>query len=194
MLTTVAGLALQFGPSVLKSIGSLFGGKTAETANKVAKAVEQVSHLHPAQQPAQLEQTLAQLPPEDLVALEGIKVELEREQTRRLELQLADQQAEHKETQATIRHGDSAEDEYVRRTRPLGCRLGLYAAILYVMGFEALAAIGAGEGANWELAALLMSPFLTYMGWRTADKRSHAKYGASLTSTLQQGLGRILGK
>lgn len=46
--------------------------------------------------------------------------------------QLEDAQAEHQQTQETIRSGDNAEDTFVRRTRPGQSWLSLVAAIAYV--------------------------------------------------------------
>ena len=45
---------------------------------------------------------------------------------------LKDAQAEHEQTQTTIRAGDTAEDPFVRRTRPMQSWLSLVAAIAYV--------------------------------------------------------------
>lgn len=52
------------------------------------------------------------------------------------ELELKDQQAEHHETQETIRAGDQAEDAFVRRTRPGQSWLSLAAAIVYVFTMD----------------------------------------------------------
>jgi hypothetical protein len=48
------------------------------------------------------------------------------------ELQLKDAQAEHEQTQLTIRSGDNAEDKVVRRTRPLQSWASLVAGFAYV--------------------------------------------------------------
>lgn len=48
-----------------------------------------------------------------------------------MELELRDAQAEHHETQETIRGGDRAEDAFVRRTRPAQSWVSLAAAIAY---------------------------------------------------------------
>jgi hypothetical protein len=48
------------------------------------------------------------------------------------EQQLKDAQAEHEQTQQTVRAGDSAEDAFVRRTRPGQSWLSLVAALVYV--------------------------------------------------------------
>ncbi|STU81732.1 Uncharacterised protein [Klebsiella pneumoniae] len=87
----------------------------------------------PADQQRVLEQKLAQLPPEQLVQLEGLKVQLQQFQLERDKAQMADQQAAQHEQQETIRNGDNATDEYVRQTRPLMARLSLYSSIAYVM-------------------------------------------------------------
>jgi hypothetical protein len=44
----------------------------------------------------------------------------------------ADRQAEHRETQETVRAGDRAEDAFVRRTRPGQSWVSLFAALAYV--------------------------------------------------------------
>ena len=87
-----------------------------------------------------------------------------------LEMELADGQAEHSEQQKTIREGDKATDEYVRRTRPKLARQSWYGGLAYVCILEILAAFDKGTGANAYLAATLLSPALAYMGARTLDK------------------------
>jgi len=47
-------------------------------------------------------------------------------------LRLADEAAEHEQTQLTIRSGDNAEDVFVRRTRPGQSWVSLIAALVYV--------------------------------------------------------------
>ena len=100
---------------MIRGIAGWFGG--SETANKVADMVEQVSGigLTAAQQQASIEDQLGHITdPAVLVELDKLRVEMEKEQTRRLELQLADKQSEQHETQETIRNGDTATDTYVR--------------------------------------------------------------------------------
>lgn len=48
------------------------------------------------------------------------------------EAELRDKQAEHEQTQLTIRSGDNSNDPFVRRTRPAQSWLSLVAAIAYV--------------------------------------------------------------
>ena len=85
-------------------------------------------------------------------------------------LRLEDAQKEHGETQDTIRGGDVATDEYVRRTRPMMARQSWYATIGYVIGFEGLKAFDVGTGASMELALILIAPASAYLGLRTVDK------------------------
>jgi hypothetical protein len=50
------------------------------------------------------------------------------------EAELKDKQAEHEQTQQTVRSGDNAEDPFVRRTRPAQSWVSLFAALAYVFG------------------------------------------------------------
>lgn len=95
------------------------------------------------------------------------------------ELRLKDEQAAHKEQQDTIRDGDKAADEYVRHTRPMMARQSWYVTAAYVVVFEALKAAGVfSTGAVVELALLLVAPAGAYLGFRSLDKRSAARFGA----------------
>lgn len=88
---------------------------------------------------------------------------------------LADDQAAHKEQQDTIRNGDNAQDEYVRRTRPMMARQSWYAGLLYIFGFEVAQVLKYGEGAQGEIALTILAPALAYMGFRSLDKFSKWK-------------------
>ncbi len=196
LIPALAALAVQQGPTLIRGIASLFGG--SDTANKVADMVEQVSGIGftAEQQQANIEQQLMRLPPEAIADLQKLKVELEKEQTRRLELQLADQQSEQATTQQTIREGDVATDTYVRNTRPLMARQSWYATALYVLAFEGLSVAGFGGGADISVIAMLSSPAWAYMGLRTLDgfaphpKASGQKVGAVITGTVSKLLTR----
>ncbi|RJK86163.1 hypothetical protein [Vibrio cholerae] len=169
-IPALAALALEVGPSAIRGISSLFGGN--DTASKVADAVEAVDGalgMNKGQKQIALTRELQSFPPEALVDLERIKVEMEREITRRQELALQDKQAEHHETQETIRAGDKAEDPYIRKTRPLMARQSLWATVLYCFVFEFLKAKGMGTGADPYIAGLLSAPAWTYLGLRTLD-------------------------
>lgn len=147
-LSTVASVLLKAGPSLVRTVGGWFGNDTARAADSVASIVETVNGaINPADQQRVLEQKLAQLPPEQLVQLETLKVQLQQFQLERDKAQMADQQAAHHEQQETIRNGDNATDEYVRQTRPLMARLSLYSSIAYVMIMSLGQQAGAVAGA-----------------------------------------------
>ncbi|MDD9253892.1 hypothetical protein PVM10_01230 [Klebsiella variicola] len=187
-LSTVASVLLKAGPSLVRTVGGWFGSDTSRAADSVASIVETVNGaINPADQQRVLEQKLAQLPPEQLVQLETLKVQLQQFQLERDKAQMADQQAAQHEQQETIRNGDNATDEYVRQTRPLMARLSLYSSIAYVMimslGQQAGAVAGAFGHAfsmpepDWDIALMLATPALGYLGFRTLD--GFARYSKS---------------
>lgn len=85
---------------------------------------------------------------------------------RMTELELADAQAEHRETQETIRAGDKSESAWIRFNRPGMCWASLFAAIIFVFAREAPDEIVLG---------LLLTPPWTYLGLRQWGKRTDAK-------------------
>lgn len=197
LIPALAALAVQQGPALIRGVAGLFGG--SDTANKVADMVEQVSGigLTAVQQQASIEEQLGRITdPTALVELQKLKVELEKEQTRRQELQLADSQAEHATTQQTIREGDGAKDEYVRHTRPLMARQSWQVSAIYVVLFSVLKAFGYGDGPDFDMVLLLLTPAWAYLGLRTLDgfaphpKASGQKVGAVITSTVSNMLTR----
>ncbi|MGU5685223.1 hypothetical protein ACV1DN_13520 [Aeromonas allosaccharophila] len=197
LIPALAALAVQQGPALIRGIASMFGG--SDTANKVADMVEQVSGLGltPGQQQASIEEQLGRITdPTVLVELQKLKNEMEKEQTRRLELQLADQQSEQHETQETIRNGDAATDTYVRNTRPLMARQSWYVTALYVLAFEGLAVAGFGGGADLSMVAMLSTPAWAYLGLRTLDgfaphpKSSGQKVQSAVAGTVSRLLTR----
>ncbi|EOY8578447.1 MULTISPECIES: hypothetical protein [Klebsiella] len=195
-LSKVASVLLKAGPSLVRTVGSWFGSDTSRAADSVASIVETVNGaINPADQQRVLEQKLAQLPPEQLVQLETLKVQLQQFQLERDKAQMADQQAAQHEQQETIRNGDNATDEYVRQTRPLMARLSLYSSIAYVMimslGQQAGAVAGAFGHAfsmpepDWDIALMLATPALGYLGFRTLD--GFARYSKSSKHKVMVG-------
>ncbi|WP_373629483.1 hypothetical protein AAHU05_21660 [Klebsiella variicola subsp. variicola] len=197
-LSTIASVLLKAGPSLVRTVGGWFGSDstTAKAADSVASIVETVNGaINPADQQRVLEQKLAQLPPEQLVQLEGLKVQLQQFQLERDKAQMADQQAAHHEQQETIRNGDNATDEYVRQTRPLMARLSLYSSIAYVMimslGQQAGAVAGAFGHAfsmpepDWDISLMLATPALGYLGFRMLD--GFARYSKSSKHKVMVG-------
>lgn len=195
-LSTVASALLKAGPSLVRTVGGWFGSDTAKAADSVASIVETVNDaINPADQQRVLEQKLAQLPPEQLVQLETLKVQLQQFQLERDKAQMADQQAAQHEQQETIRNGDNATDEYVRQTRPLMARLSLYSSIAYVMVMSLGQQAGAVAGAfghafsmpapDWDIALMLATPALGYLGFRTLD--GFARYSKSSKHKVMVG-------
>lgn len=87
------------------------------------------------------------------------------------EMRLKDEQAAHTEQQQTIRGGDTADDEYVRHTRPMMARQSWYATMAYVIGFEGLKALDVFKvGASWDLSMIVIAPAAAYLGFRSLDK------------------------
>jgi hypothetical protein len=88
-----------------------------------------------------------------------------------LKMELEDDQKAHEQQQLTIRNGDNANDEYVRRTRPWAARLSLYATVGYTSVVEFCYGMGwFTAGASWEILTVLSAPIVAYMGARTFDK------------------------
>jgi len=81
------------------------------------------------------------------------------------ELELKDKQAEHEQTQLTIRGGDQAEDIVVRRTRPFQSWLSLAAALVY-----AFAAQYQGKVPDITVLGLLLTLPWAYAGLRQIGK------------------------
>lgn len=99
------------------------------------------------------------------------------------ELELVDRQAEHEQTQLTIRSGDNAADPFVRRTRPLQSWASLLAAFIYVAHQTAQGS----EVSEMVLLALLALPW-AYAGLRQIGKWNDTRAQAQvLTAKLSGG-------
>lgn len=198
-LIPLATLAISQGPSLIRGIASMFGdGQAAQTATAVADAVESIGKLGLTkdQQSAALAGQLSAMPPTSQLDFAKLQVELEKEATRRQELELADKQANQEETQATIRQGDQNQDEYVRRTRPLMARQSWQATAIYVFTMSLLQAFGHGSGADFEMAMMMLTPSLAYLGLRTLD--GWAPYskasGHKVQSAVTAGIGKLMSR
>jgi len=64
------------GPSIIRGIGSLFGGKTKEVTDKVADVVDAVKGQSPADQAKAIEAHIAQMTPEELQAFTQAKAQI----------------------------------------------------------------------------------------------------------------------
>ncbi|WP_050940439.1 hypothetical protein [Vibrio harveyi] len=192
LILGAAQLAMEVGPAVIRGISSLFGG--SETANKVADMVENVDGalgMTKEQKTLSIANEMQKLPPESLVEIERLRVEMQKEVTRRQALALEDKQKEQEQTQLTIRNGDNATDEKVRRTRPDIARSSFWMMVLYTFAFEAMKAKGLGDGADIYMALTIGAHSLAYFGLRTADgwapysKSSGDKVAGSIKNMLK---------
>lgn len=87
------------------------------------------------------------------------------------EARLKDEQEAHRQQQETIRSGDNATDEYVRRTRPTMARQSWYAGAGYIVAMEILKAFEVVKtGAVVELAMIILAPSMAYIGFRSMDR------------------------
>lgn len=154
-------------------IGSLLGGPAGGAAGSLV-----AGWLGVEDDPQKVLERL-QTDPKALIEIKRMESE-ERQQLRQLqykaaELKTLDKQHQHEQQQETIRSGDNAEDEYVRRTRPKMARLSFYFGTAYLFFLELLSAFGKGDGADEMLLMAIYSPALAYMGFRTVDAFSRYK-------------------
>lgn len=166
-LLTLAAKLLPFAsvvPEVMRAFGS---GKSADAAEAVISVAKRVAGTDDA------EEAVNRIIADPALQLQYQQM-LSSERLRFREMELADQQHAHEQQQQTIRTGDTAEDEYVRRTRPKMARQSWAVAALYVVIFEGAKLFDLGTGASLELALGLMLPAAAYLGFRTGDKLAQA--------------------
>lgn len=142
-------------------VGSLL---TGNVPGAVAAGVALVSGATGTNDPAKALAAL-QADPATLVRLKELAVQEEASIRQHIqameEARLKDAQAEHEQTQLTIRSGDNAEDPFVRRTRPAQAWLSLVAALVYA--FKA-------DSPNVEILLLLLTLPWAYAGLRQIGK------------------------
>ncbi|USN14421.1 hypothetical protein DONNERLITTCHEN_00200 [Janthinobacterium phage vB_JliS-Donnerlittchen] len=169
--TTVGAWLKGNGGSLLGLAGAVATGNIPAGVAAVASMVtEATGESSPAAALARL-----QADPATMVRLEEIakrdEADIRAHHRELLRLELEDRQKEHEQQQETIRSGDNAEDEYVRRTRPMMARQSWYATMAYILAFELLKAFEVVKsGAEVELAMILLAPAGAYIGFRTWDK------------------------
>jgi len=176
-LLTIGKTLLDAGPAMIRGIGNLFGGKTAEVVNTAANIVESVRGAKDPE--TVLADRLKGLPAEDLVELEKvtgeIKVELAKVEERREENRLNAETQRHNQSQETIRTEAVHGTDYVKETRPKMARMSGWAMVIYVLVAEVANMISTAwggadlGGANVALAGMLFTPCGTYMTMRTFD-------------------------
>ena len=142
-------------------VGSLL---TGNVQGAVAAGVALVSGATGTNDPAKALQAL-QTDPATMIRLKELAVQEEASIRQHIqameEARLKDAQAEHEQTQLTIRAGDTAEDPFVRRTRPAQAWLSLVAALVYA--FKA-------DTPSTEVLLLLLTLPWAYAGLRQIGK------------------------
>ncbi|MDO6497343.1 hypothetical protein [Photobacterium sanguinicancri] len=171
-IISLASSLLKAGPTLIKTVGGLFGEKSSSTAIKVADAVEQVSAslTSPEAQQLKVEQLLKTLSPAELKQLETVQVELAQIDAEREARQLAHQETIFETGQQTIRAGDSSANDNVASCRPNLAYISMSATAIYVVGMSLANAWSYGLGPDMAVAAFLISPAGAYMGLRHREK------------------------
>ena len=141
-------------------VGSLL---TGNVPGAVAAGVALVSSATGSDDPARVLQQL-QTDPATLVRLKELAYENEQSIRAHIEAmtraELEDRQAEHHETQETIRAGDKAEDRFVRWTRPGQSWVSLSAALMYAFS----------DSPSGEILLMLLCLPWAYAGLRQIGK------------------------
>ena len=181
-LFSIGKTLISAGPALVRGIGSLFGGETAEVTAKVADMVDKVKGLPLDQAGATMQTMLGTLPPEKLASLQKIQADLEIELARidaaREAARLQAETAQKAEDQQTRRVEVKSNDSYTRRTRPKLARFSMYAALgyLFICGVlfpvlvETMDSISKLPLLDWSILMAIYAPALEYTGVRTADK------------------------
>lgn len=142
-------------------VGSLL---TGNVQGAVAAGVALVSGATGTNDPAKALQAL-QTDPATVIRLKELAVQEEASIRQHIqaieEARLKDAQAEHEQTQLTIRAGDTAEDPFIRRTRPAQAWLSLVAALVYAFKVDA---------PSTEVLLLLLTLPWAYAGLRQIGK------------------------
>ncbi len=163
-LLSIAALALQAGPALIRGVSSMFGG--SDVAEKVASAVEtvqSVSGLDSNQKAAKAADILekCRFSPDELQELNSFKIALEKEVTERMAILAKDRQSEHMTTASVIKSGDNATDRLVRLARPLMALISCCSGSYYVITDPA---------PDMVVASVLFAISATYMGMRHREK------------------------
>lgn len=163
---TIFGLAktlLSAGPTLIKTVGGMFGDSASETAVRMANKIEQIDKSIA---PFEVKQKhvvneLNKLSPQELERMGKVQVELAK-----IEAEREARQLEHEETifesgQQTIRAGDKSSHWFVALTRPLLALISACSASYYVIS---------NPKPDMVIAGFLIGLAATYMGSRYKEK------------------------
>lgn len=165
---------LTVGPALIRTIGSLFGGKTSDVASKIANVVDSVRGMPPEQAQAKVTQAISAMSPEDLIELKKIETHLAEIERDREANRLSADTAQFAASQETIRKEMDTGDEYVKHTRPMMARISTYSGLGYIVLAELISKIAQFNGktitgADVAMAGTLLGPAGFYMTMRTVD-------------------------
>ena len=155
-------------PEVMRVFGS---DKSAEAAEAIVDVAKRVTGADDGEQAVNkiINDPALQLQFQQMLSAERIKFR---------EMEYQDKQHAHLQQQETIRSGDNATDEYVRRTRPKMARQSWYWTAIYIIATETAKSLGyIQNGADWQIAMVLLTPAAAYLGFRTGDKFAEAWRG-----------------
>ena len=161
---------LTAGPSIIRGIGSLFGGDTKDVADKVANVADAITGKSPASQKEEMQRLVDSLPPEAMVDLKRIANEAQRIKNEARARDLEHEERHTSEMTTRIIAETGSDDSFVRRTRPLMARWSAAIGSLYALGFEGLEAFDKGSGADLQILAALLTPAVAYITGRSVDK------------------------
>ena len=157
----LAGLALEYGPSIVRTIGGMMGGKAKEGADKVAKVAEAVKGMDAGLAKKKIVEEVERMDPETLKAMQGFQVEMERIKGERHKATLEADTAQHKQFHETVQTESKSEDPLVRRTRPMLAITSYLSTAWYIMFHTA---------PSWEMATVLAGPVVVYITGRSVEK------------------------
>lgn len=165
---------LAVGPSMIRMVGKMFGGKTEEVAGNVADVVDSVRGLDKSTAQSKIKEALQSLPPEALIEMKKIEVQIAEIERDREANRLKADTDQFKTSQETIQTEMATGDEYVRHTRPKMARISTYTGLGYMLLAEIISRIAqingkTISGADVVLAGTLLGPAGFYMTMRTVD-------------------------
>ena len=174
-MTPLITALITWGPALIRTVGTLFGGKTEEASKSIANLVDSVRGMPADMAEVELARRMGTVPPEMLIAFETARIKLAEIERDREANTLNAQTAQTQAIQLTAQIEAQSTDDYVRRTRPGIARKSLWATLAYASvtgvlfpGLNAVYALALPGVQEW-LVLALFTPCLTYIGARTVD-------------------------
>ena len=151
-------------------VGSLL---TGNVPGAVAAGVSLVSSATGTDNPAKALEAL-QSNPETQIKLKELYYQNESSVRSHIENMARIELEQDENTQQTIRNGDNATDEYVRRTRPKMARESWFATITYALICILCEIFLEKDIFNIYVAGILSAPAFSYLGLRSFDKLGYS--------------------